>query len=344
MAETLKAPFPWFGGKSRCADLVWERFGPIHNYVEPFFGSGAVLLANPAPCLETVNDMDTYLANFWRALQSDPDAVAFHADWPVNEADLSARHQWLVNQGEFRERMKTDPDYFDPKIAGWWVWGQSAWIGGGWCEVRDTGVHRRRPHLSHAGRGVHRQRPHLNAGMGVHRQLPHLSDADTGVHRRRPNLRLAGTGINADRAGDIYAYMCALAARLRYVRVCCGDWSRVLGEAPTFCNGLTGVFLDPPYSDQANREEAIYAVEDLRVAHDVAAWARQNGENPLLRIALCGYEGEHDMAPSWECVSWKAQGGYALNSDNNQGRLNKYRERIWFSPACLKADLFWQNA
>jgi hypothetical protein len=134
--------------------------------------------------------------------------------------------------------------------------------------------------------------------------------------------------------------MCALAARLRYVRVCCGDWSRVLGEAPTFCNGLTGVFLDPPYSDQANREEAIYAVEDLRVAHDVAAWARQNGENPLLRIALCGYEGEHDMAPSWECVSWKTQGGYALNSDNSQGLLNKYRERIWFSPACLKADLF----
>ena len=41
----LKAPFPWFGGKSRVADIVWDRFGKVDNYVEPFFGSGAVLLA-----------------------------------------------------------------------------------------------------------------------------------------------------------------------------------------------------------------------------------------------------------------------------------------------------------
>jgi site-specific DNA-adenine methylase len=44
----LKAPFPWFGGKSRVADIVWDRFGDVANYVEPFFGSGAVLL-HPAP-------------------------------------------------------------------------------------------------------------------------------------------------------------------------------------------------------------------------------------------------------------------------------------------------------
>ena len=331
MTETLKAPFPWFGGKSRCANLVWERFGGLQNYVEPFFGSGAVLLANPVPCTETVNDMDTYLANFWRALSKDPDAVASHADWPVNEADLTARHQWLVNQGEFRERMKTDPDYFDARIAGWWVWGQSAWIGKGWCEVRGTRVYRQRPHLGDAGMGVHRQRPHLTGhGMGVHRKRPHLGDAGMGIH--------------ASTRGSIYAYMRAIAIRMRNVRVCCGDWSRVLGDCATLHNGLTGVFLDPPYSAEANRKEEIYAVEDLRVAHDVAAWARQNGENPLLRIALCGYEGEHDMPPSWECVSWKTQGGYARLSENGQGLLNKYRERIWFSPHCLKADLFWQNA
>jgi site-specific DNA-adenine methylase len=37
----LKAPFPWFGGKSKVAPIVWERFGDVQNYVEPFFGSGA---------------------------------------------------------------------------------------------------------------------------------------------------------------------------------------------------------------------------------------------------------------------------------------------------------------
>jgi DNA adenine methylase len=46
-AEHLQAPFPYFGGKSRVAEIVWARFGDVDNYVEPFFGSGAVLLARP---------------------------------------------------------------------------------------------------------------------------------------------------------------------------------------------------------------------------------------------------------------------------------------------------------
>ena len=46
---TLKSPFPYFGGKRKVADEIWRRFGAVANYVEPFFGSGAVLLARPAP-------------------------------------------------------------------------------------------------------------------------------------------------------------------------------------------------------------------------------------------------------------------------------------------------------
>ena len=90
---TLKAPFPWFGGKSRVASLVWERFGDTPNYVEPFAGSLAVLLGRPhEPHTETINDKDYMVANFWRALQCDREAVAEYADWPVNEADQNARH------------------------------------------------------------------------------------------------------------------------------------------------------------------------------------------------------------------------------------------------------------
>jgi DNA adenine methylase len=141
----LRAPFPWFGGKSKVTPLVWERFGHVQNYVEPFFGSGAVLLGRPTEAgIETVNDLDCMVANFWRALQNDPDAVADAADWPVNEADQHARHLWLVSQEEFRENMKTDPEFYDAKIAGWWVWGQCIWIGSGWCSVQL-------PHLGNAG-------------------------------------------------------------------------------------------------------------------------------------------------------------------------------------------------
>jgi site-specific DNA-adenine methylase len=44
---TLKAPFPYFGGKSAIAPVVWQRFGDPPNYDEPFVGSAAVLLARP---------------------------------------------------------------------------------------------------------------------------------------------------------------------------------------------------------------------------------------------------------------------------------------------------------
>lgn len=90
----MKAPFPWFGGKSRVAHLVWPRFGDVVNYVEPFAGSLAVLLKRPHQARnETVNDLDCFIANFWRCIQADPEQTAQYADWPVNEADLHARHQ-----------------------------------------------------------------------------------------------------------------------------------------------------------------------------------------------------------------------------------------------------------
>ena len=291
----LKAPFPWFGGKSRVADLVWDRFGNVPNYVEPFFGSGAVLLARPhKPHTETINDLDCAVANFWRALQHDPDGVAYYADQPVNEADQHAKHLWLCSQEEFRERMKTDPDYFDVKIAGWWVWGQCIWIGSGWCASQL-------PHLGNAGKG------------------------DTASERT------LGTPVRE--------YLGLLAARLRRVRVCCGDWSRVCGPSPTFQHGVTGVLLDPPYSAGADREDGLYATDSLTVAHAVREWAIENGGNGLMRIALCGYGGEHDMPDTWECVAWKAHGGYGSQGEA-RGRKNAGRERIWFSPHCLKMDLF----
>ena len=89
-ARTYQAPFPWMGGKSRVAEVVWERFGNVPNLVEPFFGSGAVLFLRPIEHewwdrIETVNDYDGNVANFWRAVKLCPEAVADWADWPVNE-------------------------------------------------------------------------------------------------------------------------------------------------------------------------------------------------------------------------------------------------------------------
>jgi len=98
--QPLKSPFVWFGGKRKVATEVWAALGDVDNYVEPFAGSLAVLLGRPhnpadgSRRAETVNDMDHYLSNFWRAVALYPDEVAQYADWPVNEDDLFARHLW----------------------------------------------------------------------------------------------------------------------------------------------------------------------------------------------------------------------------------------------------------
>ena len=329
----LRAPFPYFGGKRRVAPVVWRAFGDdVPNYVEPFGGSLAVLLGRPngAGKIETVNDKDRMLANFWRAVSADPLAVAAHTDWPVNEADLHARHKWLVNQAEFRERMHTDPEYFDVKIAGWWVWGICQWIGGGWCV--EPWNHKR-PDLdgTSAGRGVHSarayspgRRPSLgNTGQGVH--LPALGN---------------DRGLNGVAAAPCEEWFLALQARLRRVRVACGDWMRVLGPSVLGKGkGVGGrrpcaVFLDPPYSHEV-RASHLYAEEDATISERVREWAIEHGDDPDLRIALCGYADEHasKMPSSWTAHEWKAARGYAGEDNENRGQ-----ERIWFSPHCLAVD------
>ena len=214
--------------------------------------------------------------------------------------------------------MKTDVDYYDPLIAGRWVYGQCIWIGSGWCLVQL-------PHLGDAGKGLNRKLPHLgDAGKGLNRKLPHLGDAGTGV-QECVSYRTSGT--------PIAQYLEKLSSRLRRVRVCCGDWKRVCGPSVTFKHGVTGVFLDPPYAD-SDRQSDVYASDSLTVAHEVREWAIANGDNPLLRIALCDY-GESEMPSTWEKVNWKASGGYGSQGDG-KGRANSSRETIWFSSACLR--------
>ena len=95
------------------------------------------------------------------------------------------------------------------------------------------------------------------------------------------------------------------------------------------------MFLDPPYADSADRTDGLYANDCQNVAHDVRRWAIEMGERDDMRIVLAGYEGEHEMPPTWRVQEWEAVGGYGLIAgDDGDGRANKKRERLWFGPAC----------
>ena len=314
----MQSPFPYFGGKSKAATEVWQAFGPVDNYVEPFAGSAAMLLGAPdGKRVETINDFDGMVANFWRAVAADPDAVAHHADWPCNEVDLFARHSWLVRQtSTLTEKLHGDPDYYDAKAAGWWCWGACNWIGSGWCGGDGPWVHdgtkivdsRQLPHLGDAGQGINRKLPHLSAGRGINRAC------------------------ETDRKAFILEWMQKLHMRLRDVRVACGDWTRVVKDSVTTRHGLTAVFLDPPYTKGAMDYSAGGVGTDLPL--QVQAWCAANGQDKNLRIVLCGHKGEHDalLAHGWGIRTWQARKGYALSDEAVQ---NSADETLWCSPHCV---------
>lgn len=307
-ATVLRAPFPWFGGKRRAASRVWAALGNVDHYVEPFAGSAAVLLARPhvGRC-ETINDADGMVSNFWRAVRSQPDAVAAHADWPVVEADLHARHLWLIGQREsLTERLIADPEWCDAKVAGWWVWGACAWIGDGWCDAKPS------------------------------RKLPHLGDEGRGVHAHRRGAAFSDDAVAFATPAEWFR---ALSERLRAVRVASGDWRRVVASETTLypagrgdAKYRCGVYLDPPYLDGKMDYAAGGAGTSLSA--DVREWALEHGTDKRLRIVLSGYAGEHDAleAKGWRVEAWKTKGGYGAGGEDN---ANQKRERLWLSPACL---------
>ena len=338
-----KTPFPWFGGKADAAPAVWSAIGDVDHYVEPFAGSLAVLLRRPHEAnrtyhSETVNDLDGLLCNAWRAIARDPDAVAEAASWPVVEADLMARHLALVawRAGGAVERLSADPDYYDARMAGWWVWGQSCWIGSGWCSGTGPWI------VGADGRITKRHK-----GGGVHRKCPHVSDDGMGVNHA--GTREPGVGepdYHPMTMPELSRWLRFLSARLRHVRVLNGSWERAVtsGVLKTITvrggKGKAGIFLDPPYSDEV-RTGGLYAHDSGTVAADARAWCLAHGADPDYRIVLAGYDTEHAAMEShgWTTVEWYRTGHLkgGMSNQSAQG-TQQHRERLWLSPHCLRPD------
>ena len=329
----LKAPFPYFGGKRSVAADVWKRLGRPTQYIEPFCGSAAILLAAPrAAALEVVCDASGFIANFWRATKYQPAAVAEWADYPVSHIDLGARHGWIMEQRSRIGADLQDADWpGDAKVAGWWLWGQCCWIGSGWCEWERAGAARGQRgdgdtggreglDATSAGRGIQAvgQVPHAgNAGRGIQAvgQVPHASDAGRGETRLLTSCGRAA-----------WSWLHRLADRLERVRIVHGDWSRCLNHH--FGGTDTAVFLDPPY----RAYEKLYGGA-APVADAVEEWARNH---PHLRVAICGHRGDYAL-PGWDAVDW-SRGRLTYG-----GGKTTDSECIWYSPACLPretTDLF----
>jgi len=306
MSTTLKAPFPWFGGKSKAANIVWDAFHECKRYVEPFAGSLAVLLARPDNKVykEIVNDIDGFIVNAWRAIRDKPDEVARYADQPDFQCDLTARHLWLVQRkGTLAAKLEANENYSDPKIAGYWLWGLANWIGPNFCKKGPWSVDE-------------------NGEMVKGKK-------DQGIGRGSLHIGNDGRGINRKSLKGLDQYMQALSIRLANVLVLCGDWRNAVSDSVFNKASLpVGIFLDPPYEGF----EDTYSSNEKNIALQVQEWAIKNGERDDLRIILAGYR-EHDILAEngWTPKAWKAGRGMAGKSNQN-----RKEETLWLSPTCSK--------
>ena len=314
----VKSPIPYSGGKSRIAHLAWQRFGRPYTYIEPFYGSGAVHLAAPVPCQrEIVNDKEALVANLFRSLREDYEAVAYYADWPVNHTDYIARRRWLKENPLDVAAYEADPHVYDPQVAGYY-----AWVVGNSIDQQLALRNKR-------------NMPHTTTKQGVQapksRKVP-LIAADHNMHRGVQAL--AGRRGVVNSGERLLPWLSELAERLRETVILSKDWADLFSPTLTGTTKHTNrpdqicaVYFDPPYAGY----EHLYTVSEP-VQDAVKAKAIELGANPRFRVAVSCYD--HDWPRGWTKVEWKSS--HASNKAN-KGKAHE-TECLAFSPHCVPAD------
>ncbi len=67
--------FGWYGGKFSHLEWLLPLLPDCHHYCEPFAGSAAVLINREPSPVETYNDIDGAVVNFFRVLRNSPDEL-----------------------------------------------------------------------------------------------------------------------------------------------------------------------------------------------------------------------------------------------------------------------------
>ena len=73
----MKAVMKYPGSKWGLAKWIISHFPEHHSYLEPYFGSGAVLFNKSRSNIETVNDLDGNVVNLFMWMRDDPETLAY---------------------------------------------------------------------------------------------------------------------------------------------------------------------------------------------------------------------------------------------------------------------------
>lgn len=83
MRQIAKYP----GAKWAMAPWIVSLLPAHHSYLEPFFGSGAVLFTKPRSNIETINDMDGEVVNLFEWIKTDPERLAREVTYVLDGPD-----------------------------------------------------------------------------------------------------------------------------------------------------------------------------------------------------------------------------------------------------------------
>ncbi len=74
--ETMNTILKYPGAKARIADWICSYIPQHDVYLEPFFGSGAVFFCKKPARIETINDLDGNVVNYFRMVREHPEELA----------------------------------------------------------------------------------------------------------------------------------------------------------------------------------------------------------------------------------------------------------------------------
>lgn len=130
-------PLSYFGAKHNVASEVWARLGRPKNYVEPFCGRADMLVLRPIPprdkenMTETINDVFGLVVNLHRTIRDAPFELAELLCEPLTELDVRARWRLCLDALPLlTSRLEADPDFFDLRLAHFYIYTANALVGG----------------------------------------------------------------------------------------------------------------------------------------------------------------------------------------------------------------------
>lgn len=114
----------YYGGKWLIGKWIISHFPSHQSYIEPCGGAASVLLQKDRSALETYNDLDGSVVNFFRVLRDEPDALIHSLNWTP----------WA--REEYEMSLQTDGRPIE-NARRFWVW---CWMGiggkwGGWRSI-----------------------------------------------------------------------------------------------------------------------------------------------------------------------------------------------------------------